>query len=100
MLWAMALMLTNHHFFRACVLITLDGPRDTDYKSISSETLVVPQYKQFIFIVYPKPNFKCQRPEVGKQIFFVYFLRIQGESLSTRSRAEDTETKRSFITGI
>lgn len=54
MLWAMALLLTNHHFFRAYVLITLDGPRDGDYKSISTETLVVPQCKHCNFVVHQK----------------------------------------------
>lgn len=54
MLWAMALLLTNHHFFRAYVLITQGGPRDGDYKSISTETLVVPQCKHCNFVVHQK----------------------------------------------
>lgn len=53
-LWAMALLLTNHHFFRAYVLITLDSPRDGDYKSISTQTLVVPPCKHCNFVVHRK----------------------------------------------
>lgn len=50
----MALLLTNHHFFRAYVLITLDGPTDGDYKSISTQTLVVPPCKHCNFVVHQK----------------------------------------------
>ena len=57
MLWAMALLLTNHHFFRAHVLITLNSPRERDYKSISNKTLVVPRYELCHFAAHPK-NFK------------------------------------------
>lgn len=67
----MALLLTNHHFFRARVLITLDGPRDADYKSISTQTLAVPQCKHCNFVAHQKnPNFKYQKRDEGKQLFF------------------------------
>jgi len=36
MLEVMALLLTNHHLFRAYVLIALDGLIDQDHKSVSS----------------------------------------------------------------
>lgn len=66
----MALLLTNHHFFRARVLITLDGPRDADYKSISTQTLAVPQCKHCNFVAHQKnPNFKYQKRDEGKQLF-------------------------------
>ena len=60
MLWAMALLLTNHHFFRAYVLITLDGPWDGDYKSISTQTLVVAQCKHCNFVARTKKKKKTQ----------------------------------------
>lgn len=68
MLWAMALLLTNHHFFRAYVLITLDGPRDGDHKSISTRTLVVPQCKHCNFVVHQKPKLKHQKLDEWKHI--------------------------------
>lgn len=80
----MALLLTNHHFFRARVLITLDGPRDADYKSISTRTLAVPQCKHCNFVAHQKnPNFKYQKRDEGKQLFFpaacAYLLGIHCE---------------------
>lgn len=48
---ASALLLTNYHFCRARALITLDVPRDGDYKSISTQTDVVPPCKHGHFAV-------------------------------------------------
>lgn len=74
----MALLLTNHHFFRARVLITLDGPRDADYKSISTQTLAVPQCKHCNFVAHQKnPNFKYQKRDEGKQPFFFFQQRVR-----------------------
>lgn len=55
----MALLLTNHHFFRAHVLISVDGPGDGDYKSISTQALVLPPLVQTLYFCSPQKK-KCR----------------------------------------